>query len=159
MPTMIVPNAMFTKCAISLADEAEFSLLLIQYLFIVEPHPSHPAPRIAAALWNAAERGVLIRILLNRFAHGRADRNKPRKPPIELCHRNIDLRYHTSGQVLHSKIIIADAEKTLTGSHNLSHWSLTRAHNMSLLILDTNIASQLLSIYNPLFARANRATL
>jgi len=157
MNVHVISDGDYTKAAISLANDARTSLLIVQYLFIVDGCPSHPAPRIASELWAAAERGVEVRILLNRFSHGRAAGQPVARVPVELRHPQIDLRYHTSGQVLHSKIIIADAETTLTGSHNLSHWTLTRSHNLSLLIVDTNTASRILSIYTPLFQRAKHA--
>jgi phosphatidylserine/phosphatidylglycerophosphate/cardiolipin synthase-like enzyme len=158
MNVQVIQNADYTPAAIYIATCAEKSLFLVQYLFIIPPTLSHPAARIASQLWDAAERGVHVRILLNRFSHGRAAGQPVTRAPLELRHPNIDLRYHTSGQVLHSKIIIADATTTLTGSHNLSHWTLTRSHNLSLLIVDTNTASRILAIYNPLFQRAKHAT-
>jgi len=154
----VIQDADFTRAAIDLAAGASTSLFLIQYLFVIPPTLSHPAARIASELWGAAERGVHVRILLNRFSHGRAAGQPVTRAPMELRHPNIDLRYHTSGQVLHSKIIIADATTTLTGSHNLSHWTLTRSHNLSLLIVDTSTGSRILAIYNPLFQRAKHAT-
>ena len=154
MSLQVITNQSFTAAAIRVADGATRSMLLIQYLFVIDQTSSHPAPRIAAALQRAADRGVQIRILLNRFMHSKAPGARPWTRPLELSHPNIDLRFHTSGMVLHSKIIIADAETVLTGSHNLSHYTLTRSHNLSLLIVDIAIASRILSIYNPLFERA-----
>ena len=156
MSLIVIADRSFTAAAIRVAEGATRSMLIVQYLFILDQTASHPAPRIAAALLAAADRGVKVRILLNRFMHTTKPGGRPRNPPLELRHPNIDLRFHTSGMVLHSKVIVADAETVLTGSHNLSHYTLTRSHNLSLLIVDIAIASRILSLYNPLFERARR---
>ena len=157
MPNLNVANSSFVNVAIALANNAERSLFVVQYLFILTPPASRPVARIAAALMNAAERGVRIQILLNRFRHGRAASTPPRHRIPELNHPNIDLRFHTAGQVLHTKIIVADWNRLLTGSHNLSHWCLTRSHNLSILSVDKDQIEDLLSIYEPLFNKAERA--
>jgi phosphatidylserine/phosphatidylglycerophosphate/cardiolipin synthase-like enzyme len=157
MTNQIITDAQFINAAISVARRAEHHLLLVQYLFIIDRTPSHPAPRIAEELMQAAKRGVKVRILMNRFSHGRAASTPAARRPIELQHSNIDLRWHTRGQVLHSKIIVRDEEELLIGSHNLSHWGLTRSHNLSLLTNDRTSALAVLWIYNPMFDRAKHA--
>ena len=157
MSSRIITDAEFTSTAIRIAEEAVHELLLAQYLLIIDQCDSRPVPRIAAALMAAAMRQVRIRILLNRFSHGHGRYNRRAKRPPELDHPNIDLRYHTQGQVLHSKIIVADKTTSLIGSHNLTHWGITRSHNLSILTVDTNVASGLLSLLDPLFERATRA--
>ena len=153
MTTEIITNAGYTAAAIGLADRAKDTLLVIQYLFVMDDPISRPTPRIARALMNAADRGVAVSILLNRFSHGRAARDAGRRRPVGLQHDNIDLRYHTSGSVLHCKIIVADELAVLFGSHNLSHWSLTRSHNLSMLIVDPTTARAIVGLYRPLFER------
>lgn len=157
MSNRIITDAEFTTAAIGVANGAQRFLLLVQYLFILDRTPSHPAPRIATALMDAANRGVKIRILLNRFSHGRAASTPGAHRPAELTHRNIDLRWHTRGQVLHAKVIVGDDHEVLLGSHNLSHWCLTRSHNLSILTNDTTTAPAVLAIYDPMFERAKRA--
>lgn len=157
MTATVITNAGFTQAAIGLADRAVTKLLIIQYLFIVDTTPSHPTPRIARALMAAAERGVQVDILLNHFSHGRAARDAARRRPPALQHQNIDLRWHTSGSVLHCKIIVGDELEMLIGSHNLSHWSLTRSQNLSMLTVDTTTARDILAIYRPLFDKGKRA--
>lgn len=159
MKVAIVSNASFTDVALGTIANARHDLFIIQYLFSNEEHEGNPVHRIATAIREAAERNVYCRILLNRFSHGRAGTQRHAGPPAILKHRFIDLRYHTSGQVLHSKILIADDEEILCGSHNLSHWTLTRSHNISVHFLDQQAAQVLLSIYEPLFRAADNATL
>ena len=153
----IITDANFTTTAIGVADRAQSSLLIVQYLFVLDRTASHPAPRIAAALMEAAERGVQVRILLNHFSHGRAASRSGLHRPVELSHHNIDLRWHTRGQVLHAKVIVGDNREVLVGSHNLSQWCLTRSHNLSILTNDTTTGPAVLAVYDPMFARAKHA--
>jgi phosphatidylserine/phosphatidylglycerophosphate/cardiolipin synthase-like enzyme len=157
MTNRIITDAEFTATAIDLARRAVAQLLIVQYLFIVDGPPSRSPRRIADALTEAADRGVSIRILLNRFSHGRAASTPPARRPPELQHPNIDLRWHTCGQVLHCKIIVKDGHELLIGSHNLTRWGLDRSHNLSMLTDDTTSAQAVISIYNPMFAEARHA--
>lgn len=157
MKSQIITDAAFTPTAIRMACEAQSEIFVVQYLFLIDTIPSRPAHRIATAMMAAAERGVPVRILLNHFNHGRRGIYAIRPRAQELIHPNIDIRLHTRGQVIHSKIIITDAENVMIGSHNLTNWGLARSHNTSVLWVDKGMALDILSQLRPLFERAIHA--
>jgi phosphatidylserine/phosphatidylglycerophosphate/cardiolipin synthase-like enzyme len=111
-----------------LINEAEGELLLVSYATI-------PGPDVKEALLAAANRGVVITLLLERSVDnphftGHAD-PFPDLPARRLCWP-ADQR--PSGASMHAKLLVVDRRTALVGSANLTGYGLERNLECGLLI-------------------------
>ena len=84
---------------------------------------------------EAAGRGVTVILVLNRYG----DQPRPVMRPIEAVSQqfgNVELWDYTGPEFhdLHAKAIIADDQKALIGSSNLSANGLLRNHELALMV-------------------------
>lgn len=95
--------------------------------------------RVVAALESAADRGVRVRIYLDRgeYEHGDYERdNMTAKLGRLLSHRNVRLRVKSSAVLMHLKAYAVDNFVLRTGSSNFSFSGLLRQDNDLLLTDD-----------------------
>jgi cardiolipin synthase len=126
-PSIIVaatlPGAEIRPLALGLIDGAMHSLDL--ELFVLTD------TGIVHALEGAAARGVRVRILL--------DPSQPSSAPSYTALRRdgVDVRwYHSHGELLHAKAMVADATAVLFGSANWSGGGFARNHELDIDLPD-----------------------
>ena len=99
---------------------------------------------VISSLERAKERGVRVRIILEKRVIGGANQNAF----DTLKAHNISVRWASNVFTLtHSKIIVVDGKIIIVGSHNLSYSALNKNREISLLVLDENIANKLDAIF------------
>jgi hypothetical protein len=116
--------------------DASESTIDISMFHIAFPSEGHPTRALLERLVAAKERGVEVRVLLDR------DRdsdpylstviNTPAKEYLEAA--GIACRFDREDKLLHSKLIIIDRKRVVIGSHNWSAGSYFQFHDLSLLV-------------------------
>jgi phosphatidylserine/phosphatidylglycerophosphate/cardiolipin synthase-like enzyme len=111
-------------------------------------------PRIAEALIDAAERGVVVRLYLDRSQF--AEHGPTRGGVIEalLAHPNVAARVKGEGVLMHLKAYAVDAEMLRTGSGNFSRSGLASQDNDAIFTTDPTVVDAFESNFERIWARA-----
>jgi phosphatidylserine/phosphatidylglycerophosphate/cardiolipin synthase-like enzyme len=111
-------------------------------------------PRIIEALTDAAERGVLIRVYLDKSQF--AEHGPTRGGQIEalLAHPNVVARVKGEGVLMHLKAYAVDGAVLRTGSGNFSRSGLASQDNDAIFITDPVIVDAFESNFEGIWARA-----
>jgi phosphatidylserine/phosphatidylglycerophosphate/cardiolipin synthase-like enzyme len=111
-------------------------------------------PRVIEALTDAAERGVLIRLYLDRSQF--AEHGPTRGGLVEalLAHSNVTARVKGEGVLMHLKAYAVDGEVLRTGSGNFSRSGLASQDNDALFITDPAIVDAFETNFEGIWARA-----
>ncbi len=111
-------------------------------------------PRIAAALIDGAERGVVIRLYLDRSQF--AEHGPTRGGVIEalLAHPNVTARVKGEGVLMHLKAYAVDGEVLRTGSGNFSRSGLADQDNDAIFITDPTTVDAFEGNFERIWARA-----
>ena len=123
---------------------------------IALPEPSHPTHVLLEKLRAAHDRGVHVRVLL--------DRDRP-EDPFEstlinsaarewLTDQGIDCRFDLPEQLLHSKFVLIDASVAIIGSHNWSAGSYFVFDDLSVTIHSIEFVQALTQKFEHLWSTA-----
>lgn len=150
----LIPDTNYAQAVISLATHAHSRIDVLQYHFRVPRRPRHTMLDVIAALGAAARRGVAVNILLNR--PGRSKRQGPRHGQLlnALDQTPVRLFFWKPNEVFHTKLLAADPDAVLIGSHNLSPASLDSSLNLSLRIRDAELYAAVRKHIDRLFLHA-----
>jgi len=110
--------------------------------------------RIIEALTEAAERGVVVRLYLDKSQF--AEHGPTRGGGIEalLAHPNVAARVKGDGVLMHLKAYAIDGEALRTGSGNFSRSGLASQDNDAVLIRDPATVDAFESNFERIWARA-----
>jgi phosphatidylserine/phosphatidylglycerophosphate/cardiolipin synthase-like enzyme len=111
-------------------------------------------PHVIEALINAAERGVVVRLYLDRSQF--AEHGPTRGGLIEalLAHPNVAARVKGEGVLMHLKAYAIDGEALRTGSGNFSRSGLAAQDNDAIFITDSAVVDAFEANFERLWARA-----
>ncbi len=118
--------------------------------------PNHPTRLLVAALGEAVQRGVAVRVLVDRDRRTDPYRSTVvNRPAVEfLGSLGVPVRSDREDRLLHSKFAIFDHRWTVIGSHNWSAGSFEEFDDVSLLIDGVGIAGTQTSRFDELWASA-----
>ena len=134
----IIENNRYIPEAIRLIDNAQNEILLSTYkLQIIRTPRGRHLLALIYALIKAIQRGIPCKIMLhyNTNKKGAPSTNLPSM--VTLSQRGADIRYLPTSRIIHTKMLVVDSKKMITGSHNWSLASLTRNYEVSLLVSDS----------------------
>jgi phosphatidylserine/phosphatidylglycerophosphate/cardiolipin synthase-like enzyme len=111
-------------------------------------------PRIIEALTDAAERGVVIRLYLDRSQF--AEHGPARGSLVEalLAHPNVAARVKGEGVLMHLKAYAVDGELLRTGSGNFSRSGLAAQDNDAIFITDRSVVDAFEGNFERIWVRA-----
>ena len=111
-------------------------------------------PRIIEALTDAAERGVLIRLYLDKSQF--AEHGPTRGGLVEalLAHPNVAARVKGEGVLMHLKAYAVDGAVLRTGSGNFSRSGLASQDNDAIFITDPAVVDAFEGNFERIWARA-----
>jgi phosphatidylserine/phosphatidylglycerophosphate/cardiolipin synthase-like enzyme len=111
-------------------------------------------PRIIEALTDAAERGVVIRLYLDRSQF--AEHGPTRGELVEalLAHPNVAARVKGEGVLMHLKAYAIDGEVLRTGSGNFSRSGLAAQDNDAVFITEPAVVDAFEGNFERMWARA-----
>ena len=98
---------------------------------------------IDEAVIQAANRGLKVNIVISKQANIGNDNNYRR---AEKIMRESSARIFLSEKMIHSKMLIFDREIVMSGSANLSIYSMNYASELNLLVKNTNLVSDFVKI-------------
>jgi phosphatidylserine/phosphatidylglycerophosphate/cardiolipin synthase-like enzyme len=121
---------------ISLIDSAKDSIDIEVYVFTSRD--------VVEALERAGRRGVSIRVIIEKRVIGGENDEIFR----ELFAKGLDVRFASGTfQLTHSKFIIVDRKFVLIGSHNLSNSALFKNREVSVILSDPKVVSELVKTF------------
>jgi DNA uptake protein ComE-like DNA-binding protein len=116
--------------------------------------PEHPTRALIDSLIAANERGIAVRVIV--------DRDRPTDPYLStvintpardfLNARGVSVRWDPLQRLLHSKFLVVDARVAVIGSHNWSAGSFFDYDDVSLAIEASGLVDALLARFNALWA-------
>jgi phosphatidylserine/phosphatidylglycerophosphate/cardiolipin synthase-like enzyme len=111
-------------------------------------------PQIIEALTDAAERGVVIRLYLDRSQF--AEHGPTRGGIVEalVAHPNVEARVKGEGVLMHLKAYAVDGEVLRTGSGNFSRSGLAAQDNDAIFISDPAVVDAFERNFDRIWARA-----
>lgn len=140
-------------------DRAQVRVDVVMF-HIALPTATHPTKKLLDALVAAHTRGVQIRVLVDR---DRAD--DPYRSVVinaaairHLLEAGVAVRVDARAQLLHSKLVVIDAEHAIIGSHNWSAGSYFSFDDLSVHIVSSDFATQARARFDSLWRRATRAS-
>ncbi len=139
------PGEDLEKIDVELIDNAERSIDMAAYVL------SDPA--IIEALSNAADRGVTIRIYLDK---GQFSQHGARSEAVEalLAYPNVTARLKGRGALKHLKAYAVDGVKLRTGSGNFSRSGLEAQDNDLVVVDDPEAVGRFERDFDAIFSRA-----
>lgn len=111
---------------------------------------------LLGALKEAAQRGVEVKILLNRYQPQRKITKLNNLAALYLKGDNIDLRFLPDNRCCHAKFIVVDKKSFILGSHNWTRKALERNFEVSFFLEDVILAGELTAWFLRLFLRSKK---
>jgi len=117
-----------------------------------------PGPRIIRSLLRAARRGVRVRLLLPARSDVRLVLLVGRSSYGTLLRGGVEI-YELEREILHSKVMLVDGERTIIGSANLDQRSFHRNFEINGIIDSSSFGSQIGTMLEKDFRASRRITL
>lgn len=121
--------------------DATHEIVVSMFLFKTRPDSSNRAHMILEDLITAQDRGVRVRVLLERT--GRRDKSLNRDnlaTSRRLRQHGVQVLFDSLDTTTHTKTIVIDKRFVFIGSHNLTHSALFHNHELSVLIDNPDMA-------------------
>lgn len=144
-PVTILPDGSFYDRLRKAIQEAESEVAVCTFLFVSRGKPSNRADRIVAALLEAAERGVDVRVVLEQDGRDKELTEMNRKTGRILSERGVLVYYDDPDVRNHAKLAVIDGRMSFVGSHNITDSALRYNRELSLLIESPDVAGDILS--------------
>ncbi|RTZ94041.1 MAG: phospholipase [Deltaproteobacteria bacterium] len=127
-------------------DGAKHSIFLAIYLFKTDNHPTNRATGILNALLKAAKRGVETTVIMERSDDPESFINvENEKTGRRLLRAGARVYWDRPDRKLHIKAVVIDHHLIFLGSHNLTHSAMKYNQEMSLMLNDDRIASEIIN--------------
>ncbi len=127
-------------------DGAKHSIFLAIYLFKTDNHPTNRATGILNALLKAAKRGVEMTVIMERSDDPESFINvENEKTGRRLLRAGARVYWDRPDRKLHIKAVVIDHHLIFLGSHNLTHSAMKYNQEMSLMLNDDRIASEIIN--------------
>ena len=113
------------------------------YVFKTTGGRTNPASIIKDALIKAAQRGVAIKVLLERESGPESTINSENEYTARrLAKGGVTVYFDSPRERTHAKAIVIDSRYTFIGSHNLTSSALQHNREISLLIDSEDVAKE-----------------
>ncbi len=131
----------------------------VAMFFIAFPVDTHPSKALLEQLADQHDAGLAVRVLVDRD-----DEDDPygsrviNTAAIEfLKGRGVAVRTDTQDNLLHSKFVVLDGDKSVIGSHNWTAGSYFRYHDTSVAISGSDFTANLKSRFETLWSEGDAA--
>ncbi len=140
----ILPDREYFELLLPLIQRARHEIRLTMFLFRTTTSPNNLATALAKALIKARQRGVTVRVLLERSGFDNSINAANRTVAAMLRRNQIQVRFDSREVTSHAKLVVIDQRYVFVGSHNLTHSALTSNHEFSLLVDNRDLAKETL---------------
>jgi len=125
--------------------DANREIVVSMFLFKASPDGSNRANMILNELIAAQQRGVQVRVLLERTDRRNDSLNRVNLATSERLRRNgVQVLFDSPDTTTHTKVIVIDERFLFIGSHNLTHSALSHNHELSVLIDSPSLAKEVI---------------
>ncbi len=100
--------------------------------------------KIVNRLIAASKRGVRIKVLLEHSDYNENVTRENKKVARKLRQNGIEVLFDSPKITTHTKIVVIDHRYVFIGSHNFTHYALSKNHEVSLRIDSTDLAEEML---------------
>ncbi|UCD85980.1 MAG: helix-hairpin-helix domain-containing protein [Deltaproteobacteria bacterium] len=126
-------------------DRAQIEIVVAMFLFKTSKHPSNWANIILRKLVKAAQRGVKVRLFLERDSDPSSSLNRENLATAErLKAAGIEINFDSPKKTTHTKLIVIDQRLTFIGSHNITHSALKYNNEASILVDSPDLSKKVL---------------
>lgn len=139
-------NEQYIVTLLETIEAARDEIVMALYLFKTNGYRTNYPDRIVEHLAGAVQRGVKVRVLLERTGERDSfiDRSNE-ETAIRLRQGGIDVVFDGPSTRTHVKMIIVDRKILFTGSHNLTNSGLKYNNEVSLMVLSPDLADEALA--------------
>lgn len=133
-------------------DATETTIIMAMF-HVAMPTENHPTKQLVQKLVNAKNRGVNVKVLLDRDREKDPYKStKINEEALEiLIAAGVDARFDSEERLLHSKFLVLDNEYSIVGSHNWSAGSYFHYDDLSIVIRSKKFALELQQRFNILW--------
>jgi phosphatidylserine/phosphatidylglycerophosphate/cardiolipin synthase-like enzyme len=111
-------------------------------------HPKSPSNLLIGELISAQKRGIKVEVILEISDRGDRTTERNRRTGQMLSKEGVDVIYDPLFVTTHAKLLIIDGRISLLGSTNWTYYSLTRNHEVGVLIESEEVARTLRSYFD-----------
>jgi len=130
-------------------QQAKQQIDIAMYVFKTSKSPKNKATQLLKALINAQQRGVNVRVFLEKKKQGSLNTyNQATAKRLKKAHINVI--FDDIKTTSHQKIVIIDQRWNFIGSHNFTHSALALNHEISLLLDNQKLAMDNINYLNQL---------
>ncbi|MEI7590138.1 MAG: phospholipase D-like domain-containing protein [Deltaproteobacteria bacterium] len=138
----LLTNTEYRQALISEIKKARSEIVMSFYVFKTS-NKNRAAHKVLEQLVLAAQRGVSVRVILERTKNGKDELDMSNKETaLILKQAGIDVCFDSPSRTTHTKLVVIDGRYVFIGSHNLTPSALERNNEASILIDSTKIAQE-----------------
>ena len=128
---------------------ANKSMYVIMYVVKYDPKdPNDPVNKLLYTLSNLSKRGVDVKVVVDDETY----RSYPETIDFML-RNNISVKLdESSARTTHTKLVIIDGEVVFFGSHNWTQSALEKNHELSIMIINRDVANTLTKYFNKIWS-------
>lgn len=152
---LIASGRTFESTTLRLINLAKKEILISTFRWeCPDGKKSKPLDRLICSIGNARNRGVRIRVMLNRFDPKLRAGQENTKTAELLTRMKIEVRRQPDKICNHAKILITDQTNMITGSHNYTQSAFSCGWEISTLISGYPILNELVKAYEISWSQA-----
>jgi phosphatidylserine/phosphatidylglycerophosphate/cardiolipin synthase-like enzyme len=137
----LLPNKEYVSVLLETIERAESDIVIAVYLFKTNGYRSNYPDRIVAALGDAVQRGVEVRVLLEKTGDADSFIDRANAETAERLQKvGVDVVFDPPSRRTHVKMVVADREITFVGSHNFTNSGLKYNNETSIMVVSPDTA-------------------
>ncbi len=140
---MLLPDRLYYDTLTNFIRNADQRIDLAMFLFKMTDSPKNRPAAIVRELISARERGVNVRVVLEKSGYDEKINKINKKVARKLTENGITVQFDSKDNTSHMKLVVVDNRFCFIGSHNLTHSALTYNHEFSILIDNVVLAQEL----------------
>jgi phosphatidylserine/phosphatidylglycerophosphate/cardiolipin synthase-like enzyme len=141
----VLADADYFPALIKLLDSADSSVDLAMFVFRIGKGKNNRPAKIRDTLIRTAQRGVKVRVFLERSGYDEKLNDTNRKVAKQLSAGGVRVIFESPKTTTHNKMVVVDRRYAIIGSHNFTQSALKYNHELSLLVDDRQLAGKLIT--------------
>jgi len=151
-PVIAVTDRDYTSYLLSYFGESENYIHIVMYLMKYYPYDStNGVSQLQKALISARERGLDIKVLLERSDYNSSLNAINESTYVYLDSQGIDVRFDQLSVTTHAKLVIIDDKVAFVGSTNWSQSALEKNNEVNVEIKEEEVVKELESYFQHLW--------
>jgi len=153
----VLNDGLYRKFIEQLIDESTLKILIIMFFFKFDDEKSYPTDTIVDKLIDAKNRGVNVRVILDRDAEGDKYGSRVINKNVKeyLSAAGIEVKMDRPDILTHAKAIVVDNLHVVVGSHNWTAGSFYAYDDTSIYVESKEIANNLENVFNVIWSNSN----